>query len=894
MERVKNNPLMKYFDKWFDKTYYIKKSSKKLNNPTNQRKSDPTQIKKQTRNQFKEIPINDPNPVFDEFSIQQDDIEIDENKLLKKKYKKALHILRKVIRSFNKRNSIKSILQCKDYFDKWKNICFNDKNKSDSIKIKNKNLNNSDKKNKMKVKKLINVLKIYENHNIKERIKIYLNLWLNLTKLDAKKPLKLVNKNNNRNSIKNKKYKLLSNIIENKTKKDIFILNNLQKDLINKWRNLTINNNLNSEKNLKENEENKNDSKDDSENKKSSKKEKSHSRKRNKSNKSNEFNQITSHAHAPPQIIAGGLPQPNQKMSSKKNNIKFNEIFNGYYSSDEESKEISDNDESDLDKNDNSDSDNNNDSSEKKNNVIQLHVIKNPISPLITKTKNTMTIKPEIQITNTTKEKIEPPQQVLTFNQNKNLPIKIKINPPTQIIQKNIIEKEKILPPSQIIKKNIIEKEKIQPPPQIIQKNIIEIEKIQPPQQIIKKNIIEKEKIQPPPQIIKKNIIEKEKILPPKQIINNKSLPVSYLKKRYSNHQKRTREITYTEYNISNDQEPQTRIIKRIYYNNNGNSSEEMIYSPVMRNNNRLERNISQNNYLVKRDILLQKKLYYLIHKINYMKIKLHFLSKWKQISTNKKEENTQKGIENSISSDSNNNFDNNSKKSPNIVVKKMIKKNIFDINKKQDVIDSVSDEEYSNSNSKLIGVIKKKNTNESCTRKNRFIEMDKISDSENEEEDEEEEDESDDNEELYETYLVNNKIVNKTINLIKNKKYSNEYNNFYLGLLKKNNKINSAFHIFYVYGLFNDKNNLRMYFRKWKNNIGLVRENKINNKHIKNQKGHCIRCECDKLTGNNCFKCECKLVMKKIKKIVDKYKFLKEINPKKYYYNLWYKNVHN
>ena len=83
------------------------------------------------------------------------------------------------------------------------------------------------------------------------------------------------------------------------------------------------------------------------------------------------------------------------------------------------------------------------------------------------------------------------------------------------------------------------------------------------------------------------------------------------------------------------------------------------------------------------------------------------------------------------------------------------------------------------------------------------------------------------------------------------------------------------------------------MYFRKWKNNIGLVIENKINNKHIKNQKGHCIRCECDKLTGNNCFKCECKLVMKKIKKIVEKYKFLKEINPKKYYYNLWYKNVH-
>ena len=116
MERVKNNPLMIYFDKWFDKTYHLKNKPKNLIEPLNEISSTRVRIQsmRQSGNIFKKIPINDPNPDFDDISIQQDDVDIDENKPLKKAYKKALHILRKVVRSYRKRNVIKKISQCKN------------------------------------------------------------------------------------------------------------------------------------------------------------------------------------------------------------------------------------------------------------------------------------------------------------------------------------------------------------------------------------------------------------------------------------------------------------------------------------------------------------------------------------------------------------------------------------------------------------------------------------------------------------------------------------------------------------------------------------------------------------------------------------------------------------
>ena len=98
IERLKTDPIMIYFDKWFDKTYQLK-NNKNLNNEKDKnddemkkknkkqkKQKDGDLIKETDTLKFKDIPINESNHVFDEFSITQDDVENkDENKSLKKK-----------------------------------------------------------------------------------------------------------------------------------------------------------------------------------------------------------------------------------------------------------------------------------------------------------------------------------------------------------------------------------------------------------------------------------------------------------------------------------------------------------------------------------------------------------------------------------------------------------------------------------------------------------------------------------------------------------------------------------------------------------------------------------------------------------------------------------------
>ena len=345
-----------------------------------------------------------------------------------------------------------------------------------------------------------------------------------------------------------------------------------------------------------------------------------------------------------------------------------------------------------------------------------------------------------------------------------------------------------------------------------------------------------------------------EKIQAPKQIIGG-NLPDSYIN---NNNPQRTREITYTEYNVENKKDPQTRIIKKIYYNNNNGSNEEMILAPI--NRVRIERNENVGNK--KRNILIQKKLYYLFNKIEALKTKKFYLDKWEKIINQiKKNKNKYK---NHIIKEEEENFTESVSADINDKKKDFNLDNEYSSSLKEKNISNKSESEEENEeNNNKLNKIKNENN----------VEIEK----------------EDDNI-IDEMSYINNKIVNRTTNLIKSNDILSKYKNIYLTLLKNNSKIISGFHIFNIYSKYNDKNNIGYHFKKWKNKGNVFKEIKINS-HIKNYKGHCICCECEKLSDNNCYNCYCKSIMNTFKKMLIKFIFLKEINPKKYYFNLWNKS---
>ena len=88
---------------------------------------------------------------------------------------------------------------------------------------------------------------------------------------------------------------------------------------------------------------------------------------------------------------------------------------------------------------------------------------------------------------------------------------------------------------------------------------------------------------------------------------------------------------------------------------------------------------------------------------------------------------------------------------------------------------------------------------------------------------------------------------------------------------------------------------------------IQLYNENN-ESKHIVNINGHCYTCDCQnkkvpfsnynylQSMNNNkftlCLNCKCKICIKRLKNLLIKYKFMKYINPKRYYFNLWHKKI--
>ena len=166
----------------------------------------------------------------------------------------------------------------------------------------------------------------------------------------------------------------------------------------------------------------------------------------------------------------------------------------------------------------------------------------------------------------------------------------------------------------------------------------------------------------------------------------------------------------------------------------------------------------------------------------------------------------------------------------------------------------------------------------------------------------------------IYKMSIYNNNAINMTLNVLKNcnEKLFNMINSEkYAKILEKNQKLLSAYQIYCLYCLLNNGKNfykLKFGFNKWKKLISVF--NKMEeSKHIKTIKGHCVGCDCQDIVlsysssimslnsiGNNnnniCYNCSCNLCKIKFKRILIRHKFMKEINPKRYYLFLWYKNA--
>ena len=171
----------------------------------------------------------------------------------------------------------------------------------------------------------------------------------------------------------------------------------------------------------------------------------------------------------------------------------------------------------------------------------------------------------------------------------------------------------------------------------------------------------------------------------------------------------------------------------------------------------------------------------------------------------------------------------------------------------------------------------------------------------------------------IYKLSLYNNNAVNKTLNVLKNcngKLFKMINSEEYARFLERNQKKKAAYQIYFLFSFFHngkDYYRLKYAFSKWKKFIEVF--NQITRiKHIKNSRGHCLRCDCEDLhqchicycccendKENNkcsnyslCFNCSCKFCQIILKKILIRHKFMKSVNPKRFYLNLWYKHIFN
>ena len=156
----------------------------------------------------------------------------------------------------------------------------------------------------------------------------------------------------------------------------------------------------------------------------------------------------------------------------------------------------------------------------------------------------------------------------------------------------------------------------------------------------------------------------------------------------------------------------------------------------------------------------------------------------------------------------------------------------------------------------------------------------------------------------IYNLNKIENKIKNNTINIMKKTPddlYKNLCPEKFIEILKINNQRVNSYRIFSLYTLYNENALfyiMRKYFNIWRKNI--VFTSSLNDKHIKCENNHCLICNCEESEihcpgcscseNTNCLNCECDKVQLNFKKLLIKHKFLKEMCPKKYYFNCWMK----
>ena len=171
----------------------------------------------------------------------------------------------------------------------------------------------------------------------------------------------------------------------------------------------------------------------------------------------------------------------------------------------------------------------------------------------------------------------------------------------------------------------------------------------------------------------------------------------------------------------------------------------------------------------------------------------------------------------------------------------------------------------------------------------------------------------------IYKLSLYNNNAVNKTLNVLKNcngKLFKMIDYEEYARTLERHQKEIAAYQIYFLFSFFNNGKEyyrLKYAFNKWKKFIKVF-NHIMRIKHIKNLRGHCLGCDCEDLhqchisyccceneKENNkcnnyslCFNCSCKLCQIILKKILIRHKFMKSVNPKRFYLNLWYKHIFN
>ena len=145
-------------------------------------------------------------------------------------------------------------------------------------------------------------------------------------------------------------------------------------------------------------------------------------------------------------------------------------------------------------------------------------------------------------------------------------------------------------------------------------------------------------------------------------------------------------------------------------------------------------------------------------------------------------------------------------------------------------------------------------------------------------------------------------KAQNNIVNLMKSSPLNNSDNDYiadnYIQLLNDHKKKIKAYQLFMLYKIFNENDDYyikRNSFNKWKrNNLIFIESN--NDKHIKLYDGHCLLCYCEEdynLNNQNiCLSCNCNEIKRILKNILIKHKFLREMNPIKYYFYMWCKSV--